>query len=178
MSKENQIITEEINTMRYVYDRDHLSILGIYKLILIASLLSVVLTLLPLPKQSQEQTPSDYNGQIKSLSTRIKVLESASSKSGDVSINSLRENVDMLSGQVEAVNQTILENPDKAITSRLIREEQKNLNMQIQELKAENQTTRQYLVTMIVAILSLPLLTGLIGNADIWYKRIKQKAPK
>lgn len=66
--------------------------------------------------------------------------------------------IDSLENSVSNISATILEDPDKALTARLLREKQINLEASVKDLKAETETTRQWFISLIFAILAAPLV--------------------
>jgi len=69
-----------------------------------------------------------------------------------------------------------LEDPDKALTARLLREKQANLEETVKELKAETVSTRQtfnsLLIAVIAAVFGDPLLWN--GTAVVTDKLLKR----
>jgi len=114
--------------------------------------------------------------EVSQLNDRINTLQASIDNASQQSNQALASQVQAVNGRVDNLSATILEDPDKALTARLLREKQANLEETVKELKAETVSTRQtfnsLLIAVIAAVFGVPLLWN--GTAVVTDKLLKR----
>lgn len=114
-----------------------------------------VLSLFPSFDRRDNEKFEQLNFQLEKIETRLNGLENATST--DLSNYNLDTRIANIEEKNSYLYKTILDDPDSAITPKILREEQENLNEKFQDLKkqvsATNNILSGILVTLLLAIL-------------------------
>jgi hypothetical protein len=106
------------------------------------------------------------------LDQRVKAIEkNVANTTGTVTLNTLTARVNNVDADVQNIKETILDDPDKAITARLLREKQDEVNRNLADMKANVNQLAGQIDKIFWTIIIVPLL-GLMGYVfrEIWRK--------
>lgn len=113
---------------------------------------------------------AEINDQSESINKLQKSLDDKSQTDN----SALAARVDNVSSRVDALESTVLIDPDKALTARLLREKQTTLEGSVKDLKSEIGEMRQASMNLVVAVVGVPL-AGLLITMGISYVQNKNK---
>jgi hypothetical protein len=85
--------------------------------------------------------------------------------SGSGSVAVLVNRVDKLEEQGKAIGDTILIDPDKAITASLLREKQKTMSDDMKSLREDQKDLRNLVTSLLIAVIASPLIFTAISYA-------------
>jgi hypothetical protein len=140
---------------------------------LIALVLSAILVfVIPSPEHKQDAkniSKDEYS--IEAIKAEVdglkKSLKQISAQDGDIAINARLKTIE---GQVDSLSSTILVDADKAVTSRLLREKQLNLERKLDDIEASNQSLRQDVTNLVMLVFAVPFI-GVVTTLIISYLR-------
>ncbi|MDP2693078.1 MAG: hypothetical protein Q8O88_05575 [bacterium] len=105
-------------------------------------------------RTDKDQPIKELDARLKNLEIKINNLKNPSQNNS--SLNSLNSRIIAIEQKNSYLYETILLNPDSAITPKILREEQLNINEKIQDLKSQVDKTNTLLsgifITLLIAI--------------------------
>jgi len=145
---------------------------------------AVVTTLPPISKEPLPSSITQLESQVQQLIQENKNLRDSvkySSNSADVKIIDVR--VTRLETQENALSQTILEDPDKALTARYLRDKQQSLEATVNDIKTNQAKINERIDGIVTTLIAVPLVTFVltfIGGVllYIYNNHISKKAYK
>jgi cell division protein FtsB len=108
--------------------------------------------------------------QVKLLEARILELEAriASSTDGSIALQTLKGDIIDLRKREEALEQTLMMDAGKAISTALLNQQQKSTEQDIQELKGAVSELNERIFQLVMGMIAVPVLTALLAFVG-WY---------
>ncbi|MES2416112.1 MAG: hypothetical protein V4504_00195 [Patescibacteria group bacterium] len=101
----------------------------------------------------QDKQIIDINNRVEKINTNVENLSSSLVNNKDLSFVYLNSKIQEIQQKNSYLYETILANPDSAITPKILKQEQDTINDKIIDLKAQINKTNSLLSTILVALL-------------------------